>query len=82
MNDSTEEALAIQEMQRTEGYVLMETRMNEEIKRTNDELLRLELDGRSLESVGAEYIALIERIKGLKRYHEIANEIKEKHYNY
>lgn len=73
-----EEGLAIQEMQRSEGWLILKGKIDEEIQQTTAELRQIELEGRSLSDVGAEYIAKIQRMNGLERYLGIVNEIMER----
>lgn len=74
-----EEGLAIQDLERSEGWALVKARIEEEAQATLVDLRRIDLDGRSLADVGSDYIARIQRINGLERVLEIVTEIKEKH---
>lgn len=77
--DSNEEALAIMELEKTEGWQILKERIESEEKSAMRELRRIELEGRSLESIGSDYIANIQRINGLNRVLEIVEEIKERY---
>lgn len=82
MNDkdkAIEEGLAIQELERTEGWRLIKSRIEEETQATLADLRRIDLEGRALSDIGSDYIARIQRINGLERVLEIVTEIKEKH---
>jgi len=74
-----EEGLAIQELERSDGWAIVASRIHEEVQSTLADLRRLDLEGRSLEAIGSDYIARIERMNGLERVLEIITEIKEKH---
>lgn len=74
-----ENGLAIQELERTEGWKLIRSKIEEESQATLADLRRLELEGRSLSDIGSDYIARIQRINGLERVLEIVTEIKEKY---
>lgn len=74
-----ENGLAIQELERTEGWAILKARMQEELAGTLADLRRIDLEERSLSDIGSEYIARIQRINGLERFLEIAQEIKEEY---
>lgn len=71
------EGRAIQDLKRTDGWKILVEKMNEEIKSTITDLRRITTDGRSLESVGAEYTSKVEKINGLERFKEIVDSIEE-----
>lgn len=82
MNDkekAIEDGLAIQDLERSQGWQIIKARIDEETQATLADLRRIELDSRSLSDIGSEYIARIQRINGLERVLEIITEIKEKH---
>lgn len=74
-----EDGLAIQDLERSQGWKIIKARIDEETQATLADLRRIELDGRSLGDIGSDYIARIQRINGLERVLEIVTEIKEKH---
>ncbi len=74
-----EDGLAIQDLERSQGWQLVKARIEEESQATLVDLRRIELDGRSLSDIGSDYISRIQRINGLERVLEIVTEIKEKH---
>lgn len=74
-----EEGLAIQDLERTEGWAIIKAKIVEESQATLADLRRIELEGRSLGDIGSDYIARIQRINGLERVLEIVTEIKEAH---
>ena len=82
MNDkdrTIEDGQAIQELERTEGWKLIRSKIEEESQATLADLRRIDLEGRALSDIGSDYIARIQRINGLERVLEIVTEIKEKH---
>jgi len=72
-----EEGRAIQDLKRTDGWRILVEKMDEEIKSTIIDLRRISTEGRSLESVGAEYTSKVEKINGLERFKEIVDGIEE-----
>lgn len=74
-----EDGLAIQELERTEGWAIIKRKIEEETQATLADLRRIDLEGRALSDIGSDYIARIQRINGLERVLEIVTEIKEKH---
>lgn len=74
-----EEGLAIQELERGQGWQIIKARIAEEAQGTLADLRRIDLEGRALSDIGSDYIARIQRINGLERVLEIVTEIKEKH---
>lgn len=76
---ATDEGLAIQELKRSEGWPIIESKIKEETQSAVEDLRRISLDGRSLGEVGSEYIALIQKINGLERVLEIVREIEERY---
>jgi hypothetical protein len=80
-DEKQSEGLAINELKRSEGWQIIERRIREEIASTLTELRRIDLDKRTLESVGSEYISKIERINGLERVLEIVQEIEDRYQN-
>lgn len=74
-----EQGLAIQELERSDGWQIVKAVIEEEQHSTLIDLRRIELEGRSLSDIGSDYIARIQRINGLGRVLEIIEEIKEKH---
>lgn len=74
-----EDGLAIQDLERSQGWQIIKARIEEESQATLVDLRRIELEGRSLSDIGSDYISRIQRINGLERVLEIVTEIKEKH---
>ncbi len=74
MNENKRSILDIEKM---EGWNLYQERVREEISREVDNLRRIEIEGRTLQDVGAEYVRTIQKINGLSRALEIPEEIKE-----
>ncbi len=67
--DSKEKAiqdgLDITEMERGAGWQLVVSRLSEERARLQAELQDIDLEGRSIESVGSDYISRIQRLKAI-----------------
>lgn len=74
-----EDGLDIQELERQPGWQKVKAQIQEEVRATLQDLRHINLEGRSLESIGSEYIARIQRINGLERVLEIVEETKERH---
>lgn len=74
-----ENGLAIQELERTEGWKVIKQKIEEEAQATLADLRRIDLEGRALSDIGSDYIARIQRINGLERVLEIVTEIKEEY---
>lgn len=74
-----ENGLAIQELERTEGWRIIRQKIEEETQATLADLRRIDLEGRALSDIGSDYIARIQRINGLERVLEIVTEIKEEY---
>jgi hypothetical protein len=74
MNENKRSILDIEKM---EGWNLYQERVREEISREVDNLRRIEIEGRTLQDVGAEYVRTIQKINGLSRALEIPEEMKE-----
>lgn len=74
-----QDGLDIQEMVRQPGWAKLKARIKAEQETLLMELRRIELEGRSLENVGADYIARIQRINGLDRVLEMVEEALEEY---
>jgi hypothetical protein len=61
-----EDGLAITEMERGAGWQLIVSQLKEEKENLLGELRRIDLDGRSLESIGSDYISRIQRINAIE----------------
>jgi len=79
MEKAIEEGEMIQELERCQGWTIITSRIKEEVLQCLHELRQIDLDGRSLENIGSEYISRIQKVNGLERVLEIVNEIKEAH---
>jgi hypothetical protein len=75
MNEEKRDILDIEKMS---GWNLYQRKVREEIEREVDNLSRVEIEGRTLQDIGAEYVRVIQKINGLRRALEIPEEIKEK----
>jgi hypothetical protein len=67
----------VQDMQKTPGWELIKARIKEEVQMHLDDVRRIELGSRSLESIGSDYVSNIQMINGLERVFEIIHEIEE-----
>jgi hypothetical protein len=72
-----DESIQIKDIEKMAGWKLYQRKVEEEIKREVDNLRRIEIEGRSLQDIGAEYVRIIQKINGLYRAKEIPEEIKE-----
>lgn len=74
-----QDGLDIQEMVRQPGWQKLKARIKAEQDTLLAELRRIDLEGRSLESVGSDYIGRIQRINGLDRVLEMVEEALEEY---
>lgn len=73
-----EQGLAIQELQRSEGWVLLEGKIRSEIESAMQEQRQIELSGRNLQEIATDYISITQKINGLSRVLEMVNEYLER----
>lgn len=71
-----EEGIAIRELKRQSGWAILERKIDQKVKEATAELRRIELQGRSLQDIGAEYVSQVKLIDGLNQVFEIVNEIE------
>lgn len=67
----------IQDIEKMEGWAIYQSSIKEEIETEVENLRRIEVEGRTLQDVGAEYVRIVQKINGLSRALEIPEEIKE-----
>lgn len=67
----------VQEMEKSPGWTAVKSQLQSEIEESQQMLQHIEIAGRSPADVGAAYIAIIQRVSGLKRTLEIVESIKE-----
>lgn len=72
---SMQDALDVKEMERSSGWQIVKSQVEEEIKHLEDNLTELKTN-RSPSEIGGEYIEITEKIKGLRRVLEIVEDIK------
>ncbi len=63
------------ELQRYPGWILLRSKIQEEIDRAVDELRSIEVEGRTLQDIGADFVRLQKLIEGLKRPEAIIQEL-------
>lgn len=73
-----EEGLAIAELKRQAGYNILVAKIDQRIKRAVAELRRIELQGRSLQDIGAEYVSQVKLIDGLNEVFTIIEDIESR----
>jgi hypothetical protein len=74
--DPLQDALDIEEMEKSAGWALLTTRLKEEITRTEADQREIKVEGRRPDEVGAEYISCAQTINGLRKVFEIVEDIK------
>lgn len=67
----------VQEMEKSPGYKALKLELEREISDQESLLRRIETDGRTPSDVGAEYIAIVQRVSGLRRAFELVESMKE-----
>lgn len=65
----------MQELKRNPGWQLLRGKIREEIDQAVEELQNIEVEGRSLHDIGADFVRLQKLITGLKRPEAIIEEI-------
>lgn len=66
----------ILDIEKMEGWKLYQQQVREEVNREVENLRRVEIEGRTLQDIGAEYVRIIQKINGLNRAIEIPEELK------
>ena len=67
----------VQEMETSLGWKAVKDQLEVEISDDEIFLKRIEIDGRRPDEVGAEYIAKVQHVNGLRRVFEIIESMKE-----
>lgn len=67
----------VQEMETSPGYKALKIELEREISEQEAMLKQIEIEGRRPEDVGADYIARIQRVAGLRRTFELVDSMKE-----
>lgn len=70
-----EQAIAVREVTRMEGWDVLMAKIQEEIGYLQHEQESIELEGRSINEIGVDYIKVTSTIKGLRKLEAIANDI-------
>lgn len=70
-----EQAIAVKEVTRMEGWDIIMAKIQEEIGYLQHEQESIELEGRSINEIGVDYIKVTSTIKGLRKLEAIANDI-------
>lgn len=73
-----EEGIAIAELKRSEGWQVLMGHVQAEIAKCVADQRAIEISGRPLQEIATDYISVTQRINGLNRVLEIANEIEER----
>ena len=71
-----EDFIAIQDMQKMEGWNLFTRELKERRERAIIDLRNIKREGRTLQDIGAEYVTLVERINSYDQALSIADDIK------
>ncbi len=66
----------ILDVEKMAGWKLFQQKIMEERNREIENIRRIEIEGRTLQDVGAEYVRIVQKINGLSRALEIPEEIK------
>lgn len=69
-----ERARAIQDLVKMEGWIVLQSMINEELDRAIEEMRAIEVEGRTLADIGADFVRLQKLIDGLKRPGAIVRE--------
>lgn len=77
-----EEGRAVQELQRTAGWKILRSKLQEEKDRAIEEMRQIDIEDRTLEAIGADFIRIQKLIDGLSRPEEIITEILEAYENH
>ena len=70
-----EQAIAVREVTRMEGWDILMAKIQEEIGYLQHEQESIESEGRSINEIGVDYIKVTSTIKGLRKLEAIANDI-------
>lgn len=78
-NKAIEEGLAIKELQRQEGWNVLKKHIDVKVRGALADIRRIELEGRNLQDIGAEYVSQVKLIDGLEAVLEIVKDIESRH---
>lgn len=70
-----EQAIAVREVTRMEGWSILMAKVREEIDMLQKEQEDIDTEGRSINEIGVDYIKVTSTIKGLRKLEAIANDI-------
>lgn len=77
-NNAIHEGQAITDLKRQEGWQILEKRIRAEIDSSVADMRRLEIEEKSLQDIGSEYVKHSKLIDGLSRIFEIIDEIEDR----
>lgn len=73
-----EEGLAIKELKRQSGWGILENKIQDRIDNAVTDMRNIELENRTLQDIGAEYVSKAKLIDGLNQVFEIIRDIEAK----
>jgi len=73
-----QEGLAIQELQRQLGWKILLDHIQTEVDRAMLEMRNMELQGKSLQDIGVEYVSQVKLIEGLDKVKAIVRDIENR----
>lgn len=79
--EELEASREMQELNRNPGWLLLRSKIREEIDQAVEELQAIEVEGRSLHDIGADFVRLQKLITGLKRPEAIIQEMLDEEVN-
>ena len=79
-DDVIQDGLDIIELERSAGWVKAKAKLTQQIEELESQS-EIDIEGKSAEQVGMEYVRIQERLSGLRRILEIITEFKEAYQN-
>jgi len=70
-------ARAVQDLVKMEGWTIIASEIRREIAAAVEQMRQIEIEGRPLQDIGAEFVEQQKLINGLNRTLEIVNELQE-----
>lgn len=73
-----QDGLAVMDLERSEGWNVLRSKIESELKACAEEQRAIETKGRPLQEIATDYISVTQKINGLTRVLEMVEEIKER----
>jgi hypothetical protein len=74
---ATQKARAIQDLVKMEGWTILESEIRREIAQAVETMRQIDIEGRPLQDIGAEFVEQQKLIDGLNRTLELVTELQE-----